>query len=286
VLRLKNISKRYENGTSALSEINLEIAQHTIVSVVGASGSGKSTLLRIISGLERVSRGDLSWNGQRIDGPRRDIGFIFQEPRLMPWLTVRQNVRLGLGPFPNQRRPGSAFPASSDVLTVPASAGHRTPNASGQEAPADHLISEVVRQVGLEAVAGRWPRELSGGMAQRVAIARVLVARPSLILLDEPFSALDAVNRLKLQNHFLKIWETDRPTLLVVTHDVEEALVFANRVIILEDSGRIKEDFAIDLSRPRNRVELKFHYWKEAILRSMDSSLIGDAKTAEEKEYV
>jgi len=149
------------------------------------------------------------------------------------------------------------------------------------------LVSEAIRKVGLEAFAGAWPRELSGGMAQRVAIARVLVSRPSLILLDEPFSALDAVNRLKLQNHLLRIWQADRPTLLLVTHDVEEAVVFGDRVLVLQEaSGQIKEDFAIDLSRPRHRAELRFQYWKEAILKSMDPSLIGDGKTVEEEEYV
>lgn len=272
MLRLKNIGKKYENGTIALSGISLEIAPQSIVSVVGASGSGKSSLLRIISGLEKVSSGDLSWNDQSIVGPRRDIGFIFQEPRLMPWLTVTENVQLGLGPGRNPGR-DSSFPSSV--------------SSSSHGSRVSQLVSEAIRKVGLGAFAGAWPRELSGGMAQRVAIARVLVSRPSLILLDEPFSALDAVNRLKLQNHLLKIWQEDRSTLLLVTHDVEEAVVFGDRVIVLqESSGRIKEDFTIDLSRPRHRTELKFQYWKEAILKSMDPSLIGDGKAVEEEEYV
>jgi sulfonate transport system ATP-binding protein len=252
MLRLKRINKRFENGRVALRDIDLEIAPRTIVSVVGASGSGKSTLLRIISGLEVPTTGELVWDGQRIDGPRREIGFIFQEPRLMPWLNVSANVRLGLGPVQrSKRRPGQ------------------------NESVAHDLVSEAIEKVGLEAFASALPRELSGGMAQRVAIARALVARPSLILSDEPFSALGAVNRLKLQNHLLKIWEMDRPTLLVVTHDVEEALVFGDRVIVLEkDSGRIKDDYSIDLARPRQRSSLKFQHWKETILGSLDPSLI------------
>jgi sulfonate transport system ATP-binding protein len=252
MLRLKQVGKRFENGRVALRDIDLEIAPRTIVSVVGASGSGKSTLLRIISGLEMPTTGKLVWDGQLIDGPRREIGFIFQEPRLMPWLNVSANVRLGLGPFQRSKR----LPGES-------------------ESTARELVSAAIEKVGLESFASAFPRELSGGMAQRVAIARALVARPSLILSDEPFSALDAVNRLKLQNHLLKIWEMDRPTLLVVTHDVEEALVFGDRVIVLEkDSGRIKDDYSIDLPRPRQRSGLKFQHWKETILRSLDPSLV------------
>ena len=242
MLRLKKIGKQFESGRVALREISLEISPRTIVSVVGASGSGKSTLLRIVSGLEMPTTGDLTWNNQSIVGPRRDIGFIFQESRLMPWLTVTANVRLGLGPA-NQ----SKLLRNTSVLT-------RLLSAEG-DSLAGELVSEAIRKVGLTPFASAFPRELSGGMAQRVAIARALVARPSLILMDEPFSALDAVNRLKLQNHLLQIWQADRPTLLVVTHDVEEAVFFGDRVIVLErNSGRIKDDYSIDLPRPRHRI--------------------------------
>ena len=262
MLRLRKIGKQFENGTTALSEVNLEIAPRAIVSVVGASGSGKSTLLRIISGLEAPTTGELFWHGLPIDGPRRDIGFIFQEPRLMPWLTVTANVRLGLGPI--QQGKGRR---RLSLLHQKASAN--------SESLAHDLVSEAIRRVGLDRFAHAFPRELSGGMAQRVAIARALVARPSLVLLDEPFSALDAVNRLKLQNHLLKLWETDRPTLLIVTHDVEEALVFGDRVIVLNgDPGRIKDDYLIELPRPRNRIGPEFQYWKETILKSLDPSLV------------
>jgi sulfonate transport system ATP-binding protein len=273
MLRLEKIGKQFESGTTALSDVNLEIAPRVIVSVVGASGSGKSTLLRIISGLEVPTTGKLFWQGQPIDGPRRDIGFIFQEPRLMPWLNVTANVRLGLGPIQRSkgRRRLSLF--------------HQTVSAKS-ESLARELVSAAIRKVGLERFAHAFPRELSGGMAQRVAIARALVARPSLILLDEPFSALDAVNRLKLQNHLLKIWERDRPTLLVVTHDVEEALVFGDRVIVLSgDPGRIRDDFLIELPRPRNRIGPEFQHWKETILKSLDPSLIEDGEIVEEKQY-
>jgi sulfonate transport system ATP-binding protein len=233
MLRLKKIGKQFPNGKVALREVTLEIAPRTIVSVVGTSGSGKSTLLRIVSGLEAPTTGDLTWNDQSIVGPRRDIGFIFQESRLMPWLTVTANVRLGLGP----RNHGHVFGGSPVLPRLP---------TSEDDSLACQSVSEAIRKVGLLPFASAFPRELSGGMAQRVAIARALVARPSLILLDEPFSALDAVNRLQLQNHLLQIWQADRPTLLVVTHDVEEAIFFGDRVIVLErNSGRIKDDYTI-----------------------------------------
>ena len=271
MLRLKGIGKKFENGRVALSEISLEISPQTIVSVVGASGSGKSTLLRIVSGLEVSTTGVLTWNDRSVVGPRRDIGFIFQEPRLMPWLTVTANVRLGLGPA-NQ----------SKVLRGP-SMLPRLLSADG-DVLAREFVSEAIRKVGLTPFASAFPRELSGGMPQRVAIARALVARPSLILMDEPFSALDAVNRLKLQNHLLQIWQADRPTLLVVTHDVEEAVFFGDRVIVLEgNSGRIKDDYTIDLPRPRQRIGPQFQRWKETVLKSLDPSLVEDANPVEQK---
>jgi sulfonate transport system ATP-binding protein len=273
MLRLKEIGKQFENGRVALREISLEISPQTIVSVVGASGSGKSTLLRLVSGLEMPTTGDLTWNDQSIVGPRRDIGFIFQESRLMPWLTITANVRLGLGPANQSRvlRGTSMFPglfsAEGDVL-------------------ARELVSEAIRKVGLTPFASAFPRELSGGMAQRVAIARALVARPSLILMDEPFSALDAVNRLKLQNHLLQVWQADRPTLLVVTHDVEEAVFFGDRVIVLErNSGRIKDDYTIDLPRPRQRIGTQFQHWKETVLKSLDPALVEAAASVEQEKY-
>jgi sulfonate transport system ATP-binding protein len=273
MLCLKRVGKQFENGRVALREVSLEIAPQTIVSVVGTSGSGKSTLLRMVSGLEAPTTGCLTWNGQSIVGPRRDIGFIFQESRLMPWLTVTANVALGLGP------------ANQSKVLRGISLWPRLFSAKG-DSLARELVSEAIRKVGLLPFASALPRELSGGMAQRAAIARAVVARPSLILLDEPFSALDAVNRLKLQNHLLQIWQADRPTLLVVTHDVEEAVFFGDRVIVLgRDSGQIEDDYTIDLPRPRDRIAPQFQRWKETILKSLDPSLVKDADSVEEKKY-
>jgi sulfonate transport system ATP-binding protein len=273
MLCLKKVGKQFENGRVALREVSLEIAPQTIVSVVGTSGSGKSTLLRMVSGLEAPTTGYLTWNDQSIVGPRRDIGFIFQESRLMPWLTVTANVALGLGP------------ANRSKVLRGTSKWPRLLSAEGN-ARARELVSEAIRKVGLLPFASALPRELSGGMGQRVAIARALVARPSLILLDEPFSALDAVNRLKLQNHLMQIWQADRPTMLVVTHDVEEAVFFGDRVIVLgRNSGQIENDYTIDLPRPRDRIATQFQRWKETILKSLDPSLVEDANSVEEEKY-
>jgi sulfonate transport system ATP-binding protein len=273
MLCLKKVGKRFENGRVALRGVSLEIAPQTIVSVVGTSGSGKSTLLRMVSGLEAPTTGNLTWNDQSIVGPRRDIGFIFQESRLMPWLTVTANVALGLGP------------ANRSKVLRHTSMWSRLLSADG-DSRAGELVSEAIGKVGLLPFASALPRELSGGMAQRVAIARALVAQPSLILLDEPFSALDAVNRLKLQNHLLQIWLADRPTMLVVTHDVEEAVFFGDRVIVLgRNSGQIEDDYTIDLPRPRDRIAPEFQRWKETILKSLDPSLVKDTNLVEEEKY-
>ena len=273
MLSLKNVGIQFKNGKVALREVSLEMAPQTILSVVGTSGSGKSTLLRIVSGLEAPTTGYLAWNDQSIVGPRRDVGFIFQESRLMPWLTVTANVALGLGP------------ANQSKVLRRTSMWSRLLSADG-DSPARELVSEAIHKVGLLPFASALPRELSGGMAQRVAIARALVAQPSLLLLDEPFSALDAVNRLKLQNHLLQIWQADRPTMLVVTHDVEEAVFFGDRVIVLgRNSGQIEDDYTIDLPRPRDRIAPEFQRWKETILKSLDPSLVKVAKLVEEEKY-
>jgi sulfonate transport system ATP-binding protein len=246
MLQLQNLSRHYGFGEkrAGLSEINLQIEENEIVAIIGASGCGKSTLLRLLAGLENPTTGRALWRGHEITRslPRHgEIGVVFQEPRLLPWFNVRQNIRFGLGPDPKKHQ--------------------------------EIIIDEVLEKVGLTRFAESLPKELSGGMAQRVGIARALVANPSLVLLDEPFSALDALNRLKLQNHFLKLWEGTKKTLLLVTHDIDEALMFAERIIVLQGSpGKIASDYHIPLSRPRIRTEISFQYWKERLLSALDLS--------------
>ena len=177
-----------------------------IVAVVGASGCGKSTLLRMVAGLEQPSIGTVHLNGRRVAGPSRDVGLVFQEPRLMPWLSVRDNIAFGLHHLRHQER--------------------------------RELAEAAIERVHLAGFADALPKELSGGMAQRTALARALVARPPLLLLDEPFSALDALTRQALQDELLTLWAQDRPTMLLVTHDLDEALALADRVVCA--SGRAR----------------------------------------------
>jgi sulfonate transport system ATP-binding protein len=222
MLTLDHVSKTYANRVQALDRVSLQVRHGEVVAIVGASGCGKSALLRIASGLDTPTRGAVTLDGDLITSPHEKIGIVFQEPRLLPWLSVADNVAFGLARLPRQER----------VRTVAA----------------------ILERVGLGDKAGAWPRELSGGQAQRVAIARALVARPSVLLLDEPFSALDAFTRAELQDHLLDLWAETKPTLLLVTHDIEEALVLASRVVVMRaHPGQIAESFDIALDRPRDR---------------------------------
>ena len=239
MLRIDRVSKRFDNGLAALSPVDLTIERGEIVGLVGTSGCGKSTLLRIACGLERPTSGEVILDGEPVTEPRSEVGIVFQEPRLMPWLTVRQNVDFALTKFSKARRPA--------------------------------LVEAALHKVGLDAFADALPQQLSGGMAQRAAIARALVARPSVLLLDEPFSALDAFTRLGLQDHLLEIWREDKPTLLFVTHDIEEALVLSDRVVVMRAKpGRIHAQYEIDLPRPRRRADPRLQVWKERLLEDLD----------------
>ncbi|WP_242028398.1 ABC transporter ATP-binding protein [Pseudanabaena sp. FACHB-2040] len=239
MLYIENVSKQFDNGFTALEAITLKIKPGEIVTLVGTSGCGKSTLLRIVAGLEFPSLGGVLIEDELITAPHSRVGLVFQEPRLMPWLTVQENIEFGLHdlPLPERRRRSQA----------------------------------VLDKVQLTSFAGALPRQLSGGMAQRVAIARSLVTQPDILLLDEPFSALDAFTRARLQDHLLEIWGYDRPTLLLVTHDVEEALVLSDRIIMLHPNpGRIFRMLRVDLPRPRQRSSIQFQEMKERLLLGLD----------------
>jgi len=238
MLALTNVGKTYPNGLCALDGITLGIAPGEIVAVVGGSGCGKSTLLRIVGGLDRPSDGRVSLNGAGIDGPREEIGLVFQEPRLFPWLSVEANVGFGLEDRPKHER-------------------------------ADRVGAQLAR-VGLAEKAHAWPRELSGGQAQRVSLARALIMRPQVLLLDEPFSALDAFTRADLQDHLLDLWADGKPTLVIVTHDVEEAAVLADRIVVMgRRPGRVITEIAADLPRPRDRQSAAFDQVKRSVLAAL-----------------
>jgi len=256
MLVLDHIGKTYPNGVHALGGVSLEVELGEIVAVIGGSGCGKSTLLRAIAGLDPASEGTVILDGERIAAPHEKIGIIFQEPRLLPWLKVADNVGFGLNHRPKSERA--------------------------------ERVAVALRRVGLADKASVWPRELSGGQAQRVAIARALVPRPEVLLLDEPFSALDAFTRTDLQDHLLDLWADAKPTLIVVTHDVDEAIVLADCIMVMcPRPGRIFDEIGVDLPRPRDRQSAAFDFVKRRVLAALDRSLnrapagVEDEQTAE-----
>ncbi|OWP49855.1 ABC transporter ATP-binding protein [Pseudomonas nitroreducens] len=224
----------------AIERFDLEIADGEFIAIVGASGCGKSTLLRLLVGLDREFQGEIRIDGAPIDGIGGERGIVFQEHRLFPWLKVEQNVALGL-------------------VNEPLS-------ETGKAA----RVADYLQLVGLTAFARAYPHQLSGGMAQRVAIARGLVASPRILLLDEPFGALDALTRQQLQEELLRIRQRERITTVLVTHDVEEALFLADRVVVMAPRpGRIKRIVEVPLAHPRERSGYDFLRQREALLHEL-----------------
>ncbi len=242
MLALDRVGKTYPNGVRALDGMTLEVAPGEILVVIGGSGCGKSTMLRAISGLDTPTQGRVVLDGTVITAPHEKIGIIFQEPRLLPWLRVADNVGFGLEQCSKPERRAR--------------------------------VARALDRVGLADKARVWPRELSGGQAQRVAILRALVPRPQVLLLDEPFSALDAFTRADLQDHLLDLWADAKPTLLIVTHDVEEAIVLADRIMVMRPRpGRVYDEIACQLPRPRDRQSAAFDFVKRRVLAALDRSL-------------
>lgn len=238
LLEIKNLSIHFTIDTDkvhALSDVSLELRPNEVVCLLGPSGCGKSTLLRIIGGFETHYTGDVRFCGNPVHTPSVERGFIFQEARLFPWMTIHKNVAFGL---------------KDDM---------------DKHEKAD-TVQRVLRLVGLENFAGAYPHQLSGGMQQRISIARALVNNPSLLLLDEPFGALDAFTRIQMQNEILGIWEKEKTTMLLVTHDIDEAVALADRVMLMTPRpGRIKRVVEIPLSRPRERSSPDFIYYRNEI---------------------
>jgi len=238
-IRLRGLGKAYPAagrgaGLVALRDIDLTVAAGEVLAVVGASGCGKSTLLRVIAGLEREHEGAVEVSGLPVTGPGPDRGIVFQEHRLLPWLTVEQNVAFAVR--------------------------HLEQEARGR------AVAEHVALVGLRGFETSFPSQLSGGMAQRVAIARALAPRPGVLLLDEPFGALDAFTRMQMQEEVLRIWEAERTTMLLVTHDIDEAVFLGDRVVVMGNRpGTVRRVFAVDLPRPRDRTGWAFASIRKAI---------------------
>jgi len=245
-LLVRELRKRY-GDLPVLGGIDLEIAPGEIVAVVGPSGCGKSTLLRLAAGLDTRYHGEIRVGDELVCGPHPAVGLVFQEPRLFPWLDVQSNVAFGL----------------------------RQRDAAHQQ----ERVREALDAVELTAFASALPKELSGGMAQRVALARSLVTEPQVLLLDEPFSSLDAFTRMRLQDHLLAAWARYRPTLVLVTHDLDEAVYLADRVFVLgERPGRVIDVIPVLPSRPRDRRDPALAALRVALLEAVHlerSSIVG-----------
>jgi sulfonate transport system ATP-binding protein len=231
-LQLRNVDKSYEvdgRVLEVLTGIDLVVEPGEFVSLVGASGCGKSTILRLIVGLDIEHGGDILLDGRPVTGPGLNRGIVFQEHRLLPWLTIEQNVGLSLA-----------------ATNRPA-------------AECARLVRDHINLVGLQGFERAYPHQLSGGMAQRAAIARGLVNQPEILLLDEPFGALDALTRAHLQNELLQIWSRERITMVMVTHDVEEAVFLSDKIVVLAPRpGRIRRIIDIDLPHSRDRGDPRF----------------------------
>jgi sulfonate transport system ATP-binding protein len=239
-IEIGRVSKSFAlNATNveALREISLVVEPGAFVTLVGPSGCGKSTLLRLIAGLDVADGGNIRVGGRPVSGPGLDRGMVFQDHRLFPWLTVERNILLGLrkAPYPEPHK--------------------------------RKIVRDLIALVGLTGFEHAQPHQLSGGMSQRAAIARALAPRPDVRLLDEPFGALDALTRSHLQTEFLRIWRHEGITMLMVTHDVEEAVFLSDRVVVIEPRpGRIKRSIDIPLDKPRRRSDPAFIALKDDIL--------------------
>ncbi|HLB70904.1 MAG TPA: ABC transporter ATP-binding protein [Candidatus Methanoperedens sp.] len=242
-LVLKNVSRRF-NGVIAISDLNLELKDGEFMCLLGPSGCGKTTLLRLVAGLDAPTEGELFLDGKKIEGVNKECGFVFQEYVLFPWRTVKGNIEFG----PEVRMVGK----------------------EEREKIAQHYIDLV----GLRGFEDHYPHELSGGMKQRVGIARAYANDPKLLLMDEPFGALDAQTRNLMQTELLRIWETEHISALFVTHSVDEAVYLSDRVVVMSARpGTVKEIFRNDLPRPRVRTSQEANALRDAILRSLGAEI-------------
>lgn len=236
-LNINNLYKRFMvdgKSVSILEDINLTIKEGEFIVIVGHSGCGKSTLLKIIAGLDHADEGTIINNGAILKEPGMDRGMVFQEHRLFPWLTVKDNVAIGLDRYPKAEK--------------------------------ERLVDEHLQLVHLSDFKNAYPSQLSGGMSQRTAIARGLINNPKILLLDEPFGALDALTKIELQQEIVKIWQTQKTTMIMVTHDIEEAVYLADRIVVMSSRpGNIKDVIKVELARNRDRGSSDFARYKKRI---------------------
>ena len=232
LVEVDHVRQLYPKGSGenllVLDDVSLSLRKDEIVSLLGRSGCGKSSLLRIIAGLMPASQGKVSIGGRDVAGPAQEVAMVFQTFALFPWLTVLENVEIGL-----------------EALRIDSAERHKRALAA-------------IDLIGLDGYESAYPKELSGGMRQRVGLARALVVHPKVLLMDEPFSALDEQNRTILQQELLRIWETDKKTVVFITHSVDEAVTLADKIMVMTASpGRAKTVLDVSLERPRNVLELR-----------------------------
>lgn len=237
----KNFKSQEGFDIKALDTINMDVNENDFICIVGPSGCGKSTLLRLISGLENASSGDIYYYNQKLTKPTKDIGMVFQNYSLLPWRTVLDNIGLGL-----------EFEGK--------------PKKEREE-----LSRHFLDIIGMAEFEKAYPYELSGGMQQRVAIARALVNNPKVLLMDEPFGALDAYTRILLQRELLKIWELNKKTILFVTHSVDEAVYLSDKIVVMSNKpGQIKEIIEVNMQRPRDRANPLYGKLTEKLLNMLE----------------
>lgn len=255
-ISIQNVTKIFaRNDTAdtltALNDVSLDIGAGEFVSIVGASGCGKSTLLRILAGLEIPTKGQVTFDGEKIEGPSARRGLVFQDPTLFPWLNVWDNIAFGL-------------------------------KAQHKYKEKEMLVHKMIKLIGLEEFKKCYPQQLSGGMSQRVSLVRALANEPDVLLLDEPLGALDAFTRMNIQDEMINLWKERNNTMILITHDVDEAIYLSKRIIVMSPRpGRIVKEIRIDMSYPRNRSSADFVNYRNNILK-----LLNFAKDVESEYYL
>lgn len=258
-IEIHGINKRFvidKKSVDILKNIDLEFKKGEFICIVGASGCGKSTLLRMISGLESIEEGEITVGGEKVTRPTLKTGMVFQESRLFPWSSVEKNIEFG----------------------ITASGKNRIDKDKKKE-----LVDGLIDLVGLKGFEKAIPKQLSGGMQQRVSIARGLINNPDVLLLDEPFGALDAITRINMQNEILRIWEREKKTMVLVTHDIDEAIYLGDKVVVLSSRpGTLRKVFTVDIPRERDRNSPEF----AAIRSQIYKEFFNDAKRKEPEYYI
>ena len=243
-MRLKDVSKsfsRVDNNsvTSAVADINLTMRGHEFISIVGPSGCGKSTILRMIAGLVEPTLGTITINDEKVTGPGPRVGMVFQKPTLFPWLTVKDNIGFSL-------------------------------RMQGKLKENREAVEKMLHMIGLDQFENDYPKQLSGGMAQRVSLARAMINRPEILLMDEPLGALDAFTRMKMQDEILDMWRIDRQLVIMVTHDIDEAVYMSTRIFVMEGNpGRVSREITVPMEDRRNRSSEDFLRYRNEIMNLM-----------------